>query len=114
MHAPKQKGNVKNQLGYIGRYIKRPAIALMRIQSYDGEHVIYSYYDKKSGEEKSEQVTVEEFIARVIRHIPDEHLNRSGTTGVFPEAEETKQKARDLVAKRGQKVDCACAKIAQT
>ncbi len=83
VHAPKQKGNVKNQLGYIGRYIKRPAIALKRIQSYDGEHVVFSYYDKKSGEEKTEQVTVEEFIARVIRHIPDEHFKTIRYYGVY-------------------------------
>jgi len=29
---PKQKGNVKEQLKYIGRYICRPAIALGRIE----------------------------------------------------------------------------------
>lgn len=65
MHAPKQKGKVQKQLGYIGRYIKRPAIALKRIQSCDGEYVVFSYYDKTSGEEKTEQVTVEEFMTRV-------------------------------------------------
>lgn len=83
VHAPKQKGNVKKQLGYIGRYIKRPAIALKRIQSYDGEQVVFSYYDKKSGEEKTEQVTVEEFIARVIRHIPDEQFKTIRYYGVY-------------------------------
>nr|WP_246294586.1 transposase [Paenibacillus planticolens] len=81
VHAPKQKGNVKNQLGYIGRYMKRPAIALKRIKSYDGEYVVFSYHDKTSGEEKTEKVTVEEFIARVIRHIPDENLKQSGIMG---------------------------------
>jgi len=28
VHAPKQKGDVKRQLGYIGRYMRRPAIAV--------------------------------------------------------------------------------------
>jgi hypothetical protein len=37
VYAPKQKGNVKEQLKYIGRYIRRPAIALHRIEEYDGE-----------------------------------------------------------------------------
>lgn len=36
VYAPKQKGNVKEQLAYIGRYIRRPAIALQRIEEYDG------------------------------------------------------------------------------
>jgi hypothetical protein len=83
VHAPKQKGNVKKQLGYIGRYIKRPAIALKRIQSYDGEYVVFSYHDKTSGEEKTEKVTVEEFIARVIRHIPDENFKTIRYYGVY-------------------------------
>ncbi|SDN50764.1 Putative transposase [Paenibacillus sp. yr247] len=83
MHAPKQKGNVKKKLGYIGRYIKRPAIALKRIQSYDGEYVAFSYHDKTSGEEKTEKVTVEEFIARVIHHIPDENFKTIRYYGIY-------------------------------
>ncbi|MCS7464688.1 transposase [Paenibacillus doosanensis] len=83
VHAPKQKGNVKKQLGYIGRYIKRPAIALKRIRSYDGAYVEFSYHDKRSGEEKTEKLTVEEFIARVIRHIPDENFKTIRYYGVY-------------------------------
>ena len=41
VYAPKQKGNVKVQLGYIGRYIRRPAIALHRIEGYDGQYVTF-------------------------------------------------------------------------
>ncbi|WP_246362466.1 IS91 family transposase [Paenibacillus alba] len=83
VHAPKQKGNVKEQLGYIGRYMKRPAIALKRIQSYDGEYVVFSYRDKTNGEEKTEKLTVEEFIARVIRHIPEENFKTIRYYGVY-------------------------------
>nr|WP_240419229.1 transposase [Paenibacillus periandrae] len=45
-----------------------------------GEHVVFSYHDKMSGEEKTEKVTVEESIALVIRHILDENLKRFGIT----------------------------------
>lgn len=83
VHAPKQKGNVKEQLRYIGRYMKRPAIALGRIKEYDGEFVEFSYRDKTSGEEKTEKVTVEEFISRVIRHIPDENFKTIRYYGVY-------------------------------
>jgi hypothetical protein len=83
VHAPKQKGNVKQQLGYIGRYIRRPAIAMHRIKMYDGEFVVFSYHDKTSGEEKVEKVTVEEFITRVIRHIPDENFKTIRYYGVY-------------------------------
>jgi hypothetical protein len=57
IHAPKQRGNVKEQLGYIGRYIRRPAIALHRIEEYDGQHVTFKYVDKTDGEEKRETIS---------------------------------------------------------
>jgi len=83
VHAPKQKGNVKNQLGYIGRYIRRPAIALHRIKEYDGQFVEFSYIDKADKKEKTERITVEEFISRIIRHIPDENFKTIRYYGVY-------------------------------
>jgi hypothetical protein len=83
VYAPKQKGNVKEQLGYIGRYIRRPAIALHRIKEYDGQYVVFSYHDKTDGAEKTEKVTVEEFISRLIRHIPDEGFKTIRHYGVY-------------------------------
>jgi hypothetical protein len=83
VHAPKQSGNVKAQLGYIGRYIRRPAIAVDRIESYEGEQVVFRYHDKTDDTDKEEQVTVEEFISRLIRHIPDEQFKMIRHYGVY-------------------------------
>ena len=83
VYAPKQKGNVKEQLKYIGRYIRRPAIAVSRIESYDGETVTFRYVDKTDGEEKYETISVEEFIGRLIRHIPDEHFKTIRYYGIY-------------------------------
>lgn len=83
VYAPKQKGNVKVQLGYIGRYIRRPAIALHRIEEYDGKYVTFKYHDKNDGQEKRETLTVEEFIARLIIHIPDEQFKTIRYYGVY-------------------------------
>ncbi|MED0676028.1 transposase [Aneurinibacillus thermoaerophilus] len=83
VYAPKQKGNVKEQLKYIGRYIRRPAIALHRIEEYDGEFVTFRYYDKKEQKEKRETISVEEFISRLIRHIPDEQFKVIRHYGVY-------------------------------
>ncbi|OLO28110.1 hypothetical protein BTR23_18555 [Alkalihalophilus pseudofirmus] len=58
VHAPKQKGKVQEQLMYIGRYIRRPAIGLNRIEEYDGQLVTFKYKDKNDGKEKVERVTV--------------------------------------------------------
>ena len=83
VYAPKQKGNVKEQLKYIGRYIRRPAIALGRIEEYDGQFVTFKYMDKTDGKEKKEKVTVEEFIGRLVRHIPDENFKTIRYYGVY-------------------------------
>jgi hypothetical protein len=73
VHAPKNKGKCRNRerIRYIGRYIRRPAIALRRIVAYDGKTVEIKYFDKREKKEKTEVMDVMEFIARIIRHIPD-------------------------------------------
>ena len=83
VHAPKQKGKIKEQLRYIGRYIRRPAIGINRIEGYDGHYVTFKYIDKVDGKEKLETVTVEEFISRLIRHIPDEQFKTIRHYGMY-------------------------------
>jgi len=83
VHAPKQKGNVKKQLQYIGRYIRRPAIGLNRIEEYDGQSVSFAYADKVDGRKKIETISVEEFISRLIRHIPDEQFKMIRHYGMY-------------------------------
>ncbi|TCP16620.1 transposase-like zinc-binding protein [Scopulibacillus darangshiensis] len=96
VYAPKQKGNVKEQLKYIARYIRRPAIALGRIEAYDGEYVTFRYRDKKDGEEKRETLSVEAFIGRVVRHIPDENFKTIRYYGVY--SRRIKTKCQELVS----------------
>jgi hypothetical protein len=83
VHAPKQKGNVKEQLQYIAGYIRRPAIALGRIEEYGGEYVTFKYVDKTNGKEKRETLSVEAFIGRLVPHIPDEHFKTIRYYGVY-------------------------------
>nr|WP_245590400.1 transposase [Aneurinibacillus terranovensis] len=83
VYAPKQKGNIKEQLKYIGRYIRRPAIALHRIEEYDGQFVTFRYHDKTDNKEKRETISVEEFIARLIRHIPDKQFKVIRHYGIY-------------------------------
>lgn len=96
MYAPKQKVNVKEQLKYIGRYIRRPAISLGRIEEYDGQFVTFKYIDKTDVKEKRETISVEEFIDRLIRHIPDENFKTIRYYGVY--SRRTKKKAKELVS----------------
>lgn len=83
VHAPKQDGNVKAQLGYIGRYIRRPAISVERIREYDGEYITFRYHDKADDIDKEEKITVKEFMARLIRHIPDENFKMIRHYGLY-------------------------------
>jgi hypothetical protein len=58
VHAPQRRGNLREQLRYIGRYMRRPAISLKRIVLYDGKTVTFSYVDKNDGKEKWETICV--------------------------------------------------------
>ena len=96
INAPKQRGNVREQLKYIGRYMRRPAIALHRIKSYDGEIVVFEYHDKTEGKMKEERISVEEFIARLIRQIPEEQFKTIRYYGVY--SRRTKKISKKLVS----------------
>ena len=96
VYAPKQKGNVKEQLRYIGRYIRRPAIGINRIEAYDGQQVTFKYVDKTDGKEKRETLTVEAFISRLIRHIPDEQFKTIRYYGMY--ARKNKRLSKKILA----------------
>jgi hypothetical protein len=102
IYAPKRKGNVKEQLRYIARYMRRPAIGMNRIVSYDGEKVVIRYLDKRDGKEKLEEMRVEEFIGRIIMHIPDEQFKVIRHYGVY--ARRIKALCRNLVGEWAKKV----------
>ena len=79
----KGQGTIEAQVGYIGRYMRRPAMALSRIVEYDGENVTFKYFDKTEQREKQETISVEEFIMRIIRHIPDEQFKTIRYYGIY-------------------------------
>lgn len=68
---------------YIGRYTKRPVIAESRILSYDGKFVIFSYDDQITAKTYSVKLSVEDFIARLIVHIPDKGFRQIRYAGIF-------------------------------
>ncbi len=68
---------------YIGRYTKRPVIAESRILSYDGKFVTFSYDDQISSQTIYAKLPVDEFITRLIRHIPDKGFRQIRYAGAF-------------------------------
>lgn len=82
---------------YIGRYAKRPCLSEARIIEYSFEKqiVVFLYKDKLSGTFKKEAVSVEEFIGRLIRHIPDKGFRMIRYYGFYANA--IRKKSVDLL-----------------
>lgn len=80
VHVGERLANATYTIGYIGRYAKRPCISEAKITFYDGETVSFEYKDKVTREHTTLELPVMEFIARLIRHIPEKgfHMVRYG------------------------------------
>jgi len=74
--------NRKQMMRYIGRYIKHPAIAECRIESYDGK-VVRFWYDDDDDQRHWVTMIVEEFIAGIIGHIPDRQFKTVRYYGAY-------------------------------
>ncbi len=70
----KPSNNLKRNIEYLGRYIKRPPIGETRIKKYDGVNVTFEYLDHYDDTSKFLTLPVMDFIARVITHIHDSNF----------------------------------------
>src|SRR5699024_4506632 len=95
-----------------GRYMRRPAIGLNRIVAYDGDFVTFMYVDKKTGEEETETMIVEEFIKCLIRHIPDEQFKVIRHYGIY--SRRSKSICRKLMEKWQEQVERSLVKVRET
>lgn len=82
VHAKDTIYNKKQMSKYIGRYIRHPAVAESRIESYDGERVTFWYLDDDRNKHYV-TMSVEEFISAVIGHIPDKQFKTVRHYGVY-------------------------------
>jgi hypothetical protein len=71
VHCAQPDENYKRIINYLGSYMKRPPIAESKLRHYDGNNISFTYFDHKSKTFLKFKLTVEEFIARFITHIPD-------------------------------------------
>jgi hypothetical protein len=55
----------------LARYIKRPPIAESKLKHYDGNEVTFKYLDHNTKTYRRFKLTIDQFIARFIQHIPD-------------------------------------------
>jgi hypothetical protein len=56
-------------LEYLGRYVHRIAIANSRLESFDGERVVFRYRDNRSGEIRRCQLEAQDFLGRFLQHV---------------------------------------------
>lgn len=85
---------------YIGRYTKRPVMAESRIIDYDGTFVTFFYEDRQEwGWKKKEYCTLtwEEFISRLIQHIPQKQFKMIRYYGIL--ANSVRKKYQKIVFK---------------
>lgn len=71
IEVQKPNSDKKQNIEYLGRYIKRPALGETRIKEYDGKTVTFEYMDRHDNTKKITSLPVKTFIERLICHIPD-------------------------------------------
>lgn len=74
VYCAKPSSNYKQNLAYLSRYIKRPPIAESKLKHYFGDTIIFYYLDHNTKTFRRFILTVEQFIARFIQHIPDKNF----------------------------------------
>lgn len=96
VHAGTRMRDAKGAAQYIGRYLARPAIAEYRIISYDGKHVRFWYEDHQTGKREELELSVIEFIGKLIMHIPPKSFKMVRRYGLYRRDKNTQ--ARKVVS----------------
>lgn len=71
VHLTEQSQDKKQNINYLGKYLKRPPIGETRIKNYDGETVTFDYLDHYTDTTKTMTLPVMDFIGRLVSHTPD-------------------------------------------
>src|SRR3990172_6902488 len=74
VHLNLQSDNRKATIEYLGKYLKRPPLGETRLLAYDGHQVTFEYLDHSTEPKAILTRPVQQFISRLIAHIPDTHF----------------------------------------
>lgn len=76
VHISKERKELKETIGYIGRYARRPPISEVRLKEYNGDKVTFEYKDYyDNGSKVRWTLDVMKFIELLIQHIPPHYFN---------------------------------------
>jgi len=90
-----QYPNAAMAASYCCRYTGRPPISESRVSSYDGQHVTYWYDDYRTEERCEVTVSAEEFLFRLLQHLPPKHSRTVRYYGLY--ARRVRQTLFDVV-----------------
>lgn len=88
---------------YIGRYAKKPAIAETRITNYDGKTVTFYYKERTNPNPVYSTLTAEQFILKLIQHIPPPQFKVIRYYGLIANA--TRKKYKEDLLKVLKKIE---------
>lgn len=74
VHVAKPLKNPKAAISYLGRYLRRPPIGHSRLRHYNGQYVTFNFLNHKTNQHQDAHCTTEEFIRRLIQHIPKKNF----------------------------------------
>ena len=76
----------KSVLTYFSRYVRGGPISNPQISSYDGQRVEYRYYSHETGACATGDLPVDEFIRRILEHVPDKGFRTVRYYGLFAQS----------------------------
>jgi Putative transposase len=70
-------------LEYLGRYVHRVALVNSRLESFDGEQVVFRYRDNRSGEIRHCRLPALDFIGRFLQHVLPKRFVKVRAYGLY-------------------------------
>nr|WP_273543606.1 transposase [Serratia fonticola] len=74
IHFAKKTQHARQNVNYLGRYLKRPPIAASKLRHYNGGAVDHHYYDHRTQQHRMQRLSQKEMLWRYISHIPSRHF----------------------------------------
>ena len=74
IHCTKPTKSAEKDIGYLGRYLKRPPLSNARLNHYSGSDVLFTYHDHRTNTEKELTLSIFEFLSRLTKHVPEKHF----------------------------------------
>lgn len=74
IYFAKKTQPARQNINYLGRYLKRPPIAAPKLRHYTGGGVVHHDYDHRTQQYRRQVLSQEEMLLRYISHIPSRHF----------------------------------------